>query len=331
MVCVFVMGKRTESQKSHSERIRVGISSCLLGDSVRYDGGHKHNRYISKVLGDFFEFVPACPEVAIGMGIPRPPIRLVGDPQSPRAVGIKDPALDVTAELDGFAGNSVENARRLSGYILKRGSPSCGMTRVKVFGTKGMPTTGGSGIFARRLMKEIPLMPFEEEGRLTDPVIRENFIARVYVFHRWQALTAVGITPGKLVEFHTRHKMQIRSHGEIAYANLGRLVADAGAKEINGLAEEYVATLMKALSRPATREQHGNVLSHLAGYLKRDIGPEDKAELVRLIDEYRQGSVPLAAPITLLKHHFRRCPDPYVGHQFYLEPHPEELQLRSFL
>ena len=197
------MGKEHGHEHAPAERIRVGVSSCLLGDSVRYDGGHKYNRYITKVLSGFFEFVPACPEVAIGMGIPRPPVRLVGDPQSPRAVGVKDPTLDVTAKLNAFAGSSVENARRLSGYILKRGSPSCGMTRVKVFGTRGMPTTGGSGIFARRLMKEIPLMPFEEEGRLADPVLRENFIARVYVFQRWQALTAVGVTPGKLVEFHT--------------------------------------------------------------------------------------------------------------------------------
>jgi uncharacterized protein YbgA (DUF1722 family)/uncharacterized protein YbbK (DUF523 family) len=331
MVCIFTMAKKNDSASPPPERIRVGISSCLLGDTVRYDGGHKHNRYITKILSGFFEFVPACPEVAIGMGIPRPPIRLVGDPQSPRAVGIKDPTWDLTAELDAYAGASVEKARLLSGYIFKRGSPSCGMASVKVFGSKGTRTAGGTGIFARRLMGEIPLMPAEEEARLTDPVLRENFIARVYVYRRWQVLAAVGVTPARLVEFHTRHEMLIRSHGEVAYAHLDRLAADAGAKEINGLAGEYAAILMKALSRPATRKQHGNVLSQLAGYLKRDIDPGGKAELVRLINEYRLGHVPLVAPITMLRHHFQRSPDPYVGHQVYLEPYPEALQLRSFI
>jgi len=325
------MGKERGHEHAPAERIRVGISSCLLGDSVRYDGGHKHNRYVTEILGGFFEFVPACPEVAIGMGVPRPPIRLIGDPQSPRAVGIRDPTLDVTVDLDAYAGASVENARCLSGYIFKAGSPSCGVAGVQVFGGKGMPTRGGTGIFARRLMKEMPLMPVEEEGRLTDPVLRENFIARVYVYYRWQAMAAVGITPAKLVEFHTRHKMLIRCHGEVAYAHLGRLVAEAGARDIDALAGEYVALLMKTLSRPATRKQHGNVLSHLAGYLKGDIDPGDKAALVRLIDDYRLGRVPLVVPFTMLKHHFRRCPDPYVGHQFYLQPHPEALQLRNFL
>lgn len=325
------MGKVNDPANPPAELIPVGISSCLLGDTVRYDGGHKHNRYITKILSGVFEFVPACPEVAIGMGIPRPPIRLVGDPQSPRAVGIKDPTLDVTAELDAYAGASVEKARLLSGYLFKRGSPSCGMARVKVFGSKGTRTTGGRGIFARRLMGEIPLMPTEEEARLTDPVLRENFIARVFVYHRWQALAAVGITPAKLVEFHSRHKMLIRSHGEVGYARLGTLVADAGVKEIDALAGEYVAGLMKTLSRPATRKQHGNVLSHLVGYLKGDIGPGGKAELVRLINEYRLGCVPLVVPITMLKHHFRRSPDPYVGYQYYLEPYPDALQLRNFI
>ena len=325
------MGKENDPANRSPERIRVGISSCLLGDTVRYDGGHKHNRYITKLLSGFFEFVPACPEVAIGMGIPRSPIRLVGDPQSPRAVGIKDPTLNVTAELDAYAGASVERVRLLSGYIFKRGSPSCGMARVTVFGSNGTRKTGGTGIFARRLIGEIPLMPVVDEARLRDPVLRENFIARVYVYRRWQAMAAVGTTPAKLVEFHTRHKMLIRSHGEVTYAHLGRLVADADAKEIDALSGEYIGVLMKTLSCPATRKQHSNVLSHLAGNLKRDIDPGDKAELVRLIDEYRLGRVALVVPVTMLKHHFRRCPDPYVGHQVYLEPHPEELQLRNFI
>jgi len=325
------MGKENDPANRPPERIRVGISSCLLGDTVRYDGGHKHNRYITKLLSGFFEFVSTCPEVAIGMGVPRPPIRLVGDPQSPRAVGIKDPTLDVTDALDTYAGASVEKVRLLSGYIFKRGSPSCGMARVKVFGSKGARMSGGTGIFARRLIGEIPLMPVEEEAGLTDPALRENFIARVFVYRRWQAMTAAGITPAKLVEFHTRHKMLIRCHGTVAYAQLDRLAADAGAEVVEGLAGEYVALLMETLSRPASREQHGTVLAELAGYLKRDIDPRDQAELARLIDEYRLGRVPLVVPITMLKHHFRRSPNAYAVHQYYLEPHPEALQLRNFI
>jgi uncharacterized protein YbgA (DUF1722 family)/uncharacterized protein YbbK (DUF523 family) len=311
--------------------IRVGISSCLLGESVRYDSGHKRNRYITQILGRFFEFVPACPEVAIGLGVPRPPIRLQGNPGNPRAVGVTDSTFDVTAELDEFARSRIEPSRAFSAYIFKRGSPSCGMERVKVFDSNGMPSAHGAGIFAQRLMQEIPLMPVEEEGRLTDPVLRENFVTRVYVYHRWQRMLGGGITPGRLVDFHTRHKMLIRAHGEVGYQRLGRLVAEAGSRDMAPLADEYLNELMRTLKRPATRKQHSNVLSHLAGYLKREIDSGDKAELVRLIDEYRLGRVPLVVPITMLKHHFRRCPDPYVGHQFYLEPHPEALQLRNFI
>jgi uncharacterized protein YbgA (DUF1722 family)/uncharacterized protein YbbK (DUF523 family) len=312
-------------------RIRVGVSSCLLGESVRYDSGHKQNRYITQVLGRFFDFVPACPEVAIGLGVPRPPIRLRGDPQNPRAVAVTDSTFDVTAALDEYARSRVGPSRAFSAYIFKRGSPSCGMERVKVFDSNGVPSANGAGIFARRLMQEIPRMPVEEEGRLTDPVLRENFITRVYVYHRWQRMLEAGIRPGRLVEFHTRHKMLIRAHGEAGYLRLGRLVAEAGSRDMAQIADEYLDLLMQTIKRPATRKQHGNVLSHLAGYLKRRIDSGDKAELVRLIDEYRLGRVPLVVPVTMLKHHFRRCPDPYVGHQFYLEPHPEELQLRNFV
>ncbi|HSS62795.1 MAG TPA: DUF523 and DUF1722 domain-containing protein [Gammaproteobacteria bacterium] len=325
------MDSKQDTGHTPGGRIRVGVSSCLLGESVRYDSGHKQNRYITQILGRFFEFVPACPEVAIGLGVPRPPIRLRGDPGRPRAVGVTDSTFDVTDKLDEYARSRVETARGLSGYIFKRGSPSCGMERVKVFDSKGMPSAHGAGIFARRLMEELPLMPVEEEGRLTDPVLRENFITRIYVYYRWQHMREGGITSARMVEFHTRHKMLVRAHGEAGYQRLGRLVAEAGTRDLSHLAEEYLDVLMRTIKQPATRKQHSNVLSHLAGYLKRDIDAGDRAELVRLIDEYRLGRVPLVVPVTMLKHHFRRCPDPYVGHQFYLEPHPEELQLRNYI
>lgn len=325
------MGHNKHSSQFGPPKIRVGISSCLLGKTVRYDGGHKHNRYITKILGKFFEFVPICPEIAIGLGTPRPSVRLVGDVETPRAVGTKNPDLDVTERLDQYGAAMVKTCRPLSGYIFKRGSPSCGMERVKVFIQAGTPSSAGTGIYAKRILSALPLLPAEEEGRLTDPVLRENFVSRVFVYRRWQLLESEGVTPGALVRFHTRHKMLIRAHDEGGYARLGRLVADAGNGNLETLVKEYAALLMKTLKRPATRRQHSNVLSHLAGYLKRDIDAGDKAELVRLIEEYRLGRVPLAVPITTLKHHFRRCPDAYVGHQVYLDPHPEELQLRNFI
>ena len=325
------MVDKNPPSSAHPTRIKVGVSSCLLGEEVRYDGGHKHNRYLTKILARFFEFVPICPEVAIGLGTPRPSIRLVGDPLSPRAIIAKKNNLDVTGPLDEYAKSMVESCRPLSGYMFKRNSPSCGMERVRVFNESGMPARAGTGIYAKRIMSELPLMPVEEEGRLTDAVLRENYITRVFVYRRWQELVAGGLTPAGLVNFHTRHKMLIRAHGENEYARLGRLVANAGSEDIESLSGEYVALLMQTLKRPATRKQHSNVLSHLAGYLKRDIDAGDKAELVRLIEEYRLGRVPLVVPITMLKHHFRRCPDPYVGHQVYLDPYPEELQLRNFI
>jgi uncharacterized protein YbgA (DUF1722 family)/uncharacterized protein YbbK (DUF523 family) len=325
------MDSKPDAVHTSGSRIRIGISSCLLGNSVRYDSGHKQNRYITQILCRFFEFVPACPEVAIGLGVPRPPIRLWGDADNPRAVSVTDSTFDVTEKLGDYARSCEKTARAFSGYLFKRGSPSCGMERVKVFDSKGMPSSHGAGVFARRLMQQLPLMPVEEEGRLRDPVLRENFITRVYVYHRWQRMQQESLTAGQLVEFHTRHKMLIRAHGEVGYQRLGRLVADAGTRDIAELAEEYLCVLMESIKRPATRKQHSNVLSHLAGYLKRDIDAGDKAELVRVIDDYRLGRVPLVVPITMLKHHFRRCPDPYVGHQFYLQPHPEELRLRNFI
>lgn len=325
------MDSKLDAVHTSGPRIRVGISSCLLGKSVRYDSGHKQNPYITQILCRFFEFVPTCPEVAIGLGVPRPPIRLRGDAENPRAVGVTDSTFDVTDKLDDYARSWGKAARAFSGYIFKRGSPSCGMERVKVFDSKGTQSSHGAGIFSRRLMQKLPLMPVEEEGRLTDPVLRENFITRVYVYHRWQRMQQESLTAGRLVEFHTRHKMLIRAHGEVGYQRLGRLVAEAGTRDLQDLAEQYLDALMRAIRRPATRKQHSNVLSHLAGYLKRDIDAGDKAELVRVIDDYRLGRVPLVVPITMLKHHFRRRPDPYVGHQFYLQPHPEELQLRNFI
>jgi len=313
------------------EKIPVGISSCLLGAEVRYDGGHKRDPYINGTLGQYFEFVPVCPELAIGMGVPRAPIRLVGDPQRPRARGVKDSSRDVTDALEDYGRRMGGELTAICGYILKRGSPSCGMERVKVYSETGMPAGAGSGIYARTFMARQPLLPVEEEGRLGDPVLRENFVARVFVYHRWQQLVAAGLTPARLIDFHACHKLTVMSHSQAAYRRLGRLVAEAGTRELAELAQAYVSELMTALRRRATPKQHVNVMQHLMGYLKKYLDAADKAELLDTLEAYRRGELPLIVPITLLRHHFRRHPHPYVERQYYLSPHPRELMLRNLL
>ncbi len=312
-----------------SARIRIGISSCLLGQEVRYDGGHKHNGYITESLGQFFEFVPFCPEVAIGLGIPRPPIRLVRHGQAIEARGVKDPALDVTDKLTAYACKVAAKLDAVSGYILKKNSPSCGMERVKVYSAKGMPVATAAGIYAGALMQELPELPFEEEGRLMDPVLRENFIERVFVYHRWQELTRGRLTARALVEFHTRHKFIVLAHDEKRYRALGRRVAGAGRSGLAELGRDYIRQLMAALRKPATRTRHANVLQHITGFFKRQLGADDKRELQGLIDSYRRGQVPLVVPITMIRHYLRRFPDDYLTGQYYLAPHPDELMLRN--
>jgi len=310
-----------------SARIRIGISSCLIGQAVRYDGGHKHNEYITCSLGQFFDFVPFCPEVAIGLGIPRPPIRLVKVGAGVRARGIRDAQLDVTGKLTAYADKVAPQLQRLSGYILKKNSPSCGMERVKLYNLNGMPAGTAPGVYAGRLQALHPELPFEEEGRLMDPVLRENFVERVFVYHRWQQLAVKRLTARALVEFHTRHKFIVLAHDEKAYRTLGRLVAGAGRGTATGLGEQYIRLLMQALRKPATRTRHSNVLQHLAGFFKKHMDADDKRELQEVITNYRRGRLPRVVPVTLLRHYLRRHPDPYLSDQHYLAPHPDELML----
>lgn len=313
------------------QKIRVGISSCLLGEEVRFDGGHKRDSYVTGTLAEYFEFVPVCPEVAIGLGTPRPPIRLVRSGDDVRVVGVKDPSVDVTDALRDYARTMAGELTDISGYLFKRGSPSCGMERVKVYSGKGMPVTQSAGAYAGIFMEMRPLLPYEEEGRLGDPVLRENFIERVFVYRRWQNLLGEGLTAKKLVDFHTEHKYLLLAHGQSAYRRIGRLVAQAGSRPLDALAQEYVTELMTALKRRATRKQHVNVLQHLFGYVSDDLDVADRAEMVETIEEYREGIVPLIVPITLLKHHLRRHPNDYLQRQYYLTPHPKELMLRNML
>ena len=327
------MSTREKSESTENEllleKIRVGVSSCLLGQEVRFDGGHKRDNYLTGTLSGYFDFIPFCPEAAVGLGIPRQPIRLVRRGEEIRAVGVRTPELDPTDQLAAFAERTARQLGEISGYILKKDSPSCGMERVKIYNDKGMPERKGVGIYAGVLMQRLPLLPVEEEGRLGDAVLRENFIERVFVYHRWQRLVRKGLSAKGLIEFHSDHKFLILSHQQKAYRELGRLVANAGGSDLEKLAGEYVAILMNALKRPARPRQHVNVLEHLLGFLKEHLDKSDREEMAETIAQYREGLLPLIVPITLIRHHFRRHPDPYIQRQYYISPHPKELMLRN--
>jgi uncharacterized protein YbgA (DUF1722 family)/uncharacterized protein YbbK (DUF523 family) len=309
---------------------RVGVSACLLGHQVRYDGGHKRDAFIMGPLSKHLEFVPICPETAIGLGVPRPTIRLQGDITRPRLVGSDDPAWDLTREMERYAERQVEALRDLCGYILKKNSPSCGMERVKVFNESGgHAERKGRGVFARILMQRLPLLPVEEEGRLNDAVLRENFINRIYVMQRWQKLMGEELRAASLIEFHTAHKYLVMAHSQAAYQRLGRLLSNLAQTDLQVTAAAYIEELMIALKRHVSRNRHVNVLQHIMGYLKRQIDSSDKQELSESIEAYRRGETPLIVPITLLRHYFRRQPDPYMAKQLYLRPHPDKLGLRN--
>jgi uncharacterized protein YbgA (DUF1722 family)/uncharacterized protein YbbK (DUF523 family) len=307
--------------------IRLGISTCLLGENVRFDGGHKADEFLIQTLGRYVEWVPVCPEVEIGLGTPRESLRLVGNPEAPRLVAPKSGS-DHTEAMQTWARARLEEvaALELHGYVLKKDSPSCGLFRVRVYGAKGVPVRTGQGIFARELVGRFPLLPVEEEGRLNDMRLRENFIERVFAYYRWTQMLGTDATPAELVRFHTAHKLTLLAHSPPHQQEMGRLVSRARDRVI----DTYGRLFMVALGVLGTPKKHASVLHHLMGYLKKMLSSADKAELLELIDEYRRGMVPLVVPLTLLKHHISRHPVPeWVHQQVYLNPYPKEMMLRN--
>jgi uncharacterized protein YbgA (DUF1722 family)/uncharacterized protein YbbK (DUF523 family) len=320
-------------EQKHLEEptIRLGVSTCLLGEQVRYDGGHKLDRFLVNTLGPFVEWVPVCPEFEIGLGVPRESLRLVGDPEAPRLIAQKS-GQDHTERMQTWARERLEElaAIKLHGFVFKKDSPSSGLFRVRVYDDKGMPRRVGTGIFPSEVMKRFPLLPLEEEGRLHDMRLRENFIERIFVHYHWTRLLEEDPKPGGLVRFHTAHKLTLMAHSPSHYQEMGRLVAQAGSLPWEELVETYGSLLMEGLRVLGTPGKHTNVLQHLMGFLKDALSKEDKAELLGLIEDHRTGLVPLIVPLTLLKHHLRRhaVPD-WVHQQVYLNPYPKELMLRN--
>jgi uncharacterized protein YbgA (DUF1722 family)/uncharacterized protein YbbK (DUF523 family) len=312
------------------KKMALGVSSCLMGEPVRYDAGHKHDRYITDTLGPFFRFVPVCPEVEYGLDVPREPMRLVGDPANPRLVTIRT-GIDHTRGMKTWAERRLRELETedLSGFIFKSRSPSSGIRGVKVYTAGGMPGRQGAGIFGGAFVRRFPLMPVEDEGRLHDLGLRENFLERVFAYSRWREYEKSDGSVGGLVAFHTAHKLLIMAHSVQHYRAMGRLVANARRKKPENLRPEYAASLMEALRLIATVRKNTNVLQHVMGYFKKLLSPDEKQELLEVIGQYHKGLVPLIVPVTLLGHYVRKFDEPYLKGQHYLNPHPLELKLRN--
>jgi uncharacterized protein YbgA (DUF1722 family)/uncharacterized protein YbbK (DUF523 family) len=312
------------------ESVRVGVSSCLLGSEVRWDGGHKRERFLTDVLAPFVEWVPVCPELELGMGVPREPVHLSRAGGEIRMLGNRS-GEDWTARMRAFAARRAREiaAADLCGYVLKKDSPSCGMERVKVKAEAGPGKRDGRGLFAEALLELLPALPVEEEGRLNDAALRENWLERVFAYRRLRSLFERRWTLGELVAFHAAHKLQLLAHSTEAYRRLGRLVARAKQIPRVELRDGYERAFMAALAVRATRGRHVNVLEHCMGYLRERVDAGVRASLAAQIADYRGGLVPLIVPVTMLRHYVAQLGIAYLAQQVYLDPHPKELMLRN--
>jgi len=313
------------------DQVRLGISACLLGENVRWNGGHKLDHFLRDTLGQYVAYVPVCPEVEAGFGIPRETFRLVGDADNPRLVKTKSQT-EHTDQMLRWAKNRVKELEKenLCGFIFKKDSPSSGLMRVKVYNEKGMPEKKGVGLFAREFTRHFPLIPVEEEGRLHDPRLRENFIEQIFTFKRWREKVAEKPGIGNVVDFHTRNKLLILSHSPECGRSMGKLVAGAKQMGMDAFYRQYEDQLISALRLKPTVKKHINVLQHIMGYFKKQLSPDEKKELLEVFDQYKSGFVPLLVPMTLVNHYVRKYDQPYLKQQSYLNPHPVELKLRTY-
>jgi uncharacterized protein YbgA (DUF1722 family)/uncharacterized protein YbbK (DUF523 family) len=312
------------------DKIKIGVSACLLGQKVRFDGGHKHDRFITDTLGQYLEFCPVCPEVEAGFPVPRESFRLVGDRENPRLKTVKT-NVDHTDRMLKWAQSRVRELEKenLCGFIFKSKSPSSGMERVKVYSEKGIPEKTGVGMFARVFMDNFPLIPVEEEGRLHDPKLRENFIESIFVLKNWRKTKEKNPNVGHVVDFHTRQKLLLLSHSPSHYRSMGKLVAEGKKHSMDQLLTLYETDLLTALKLKTTLKKNINVLQHILGYFKKQLSADEKQEVLEIIEQYRSGNIPLIVPITLLNHFVRKYQEPYLMKQTYLNPHPVDLKLRN--
>ncbi|WP_394246310.1 YbgA family protein [Vibrio profundi] len=309
--------------------IRVGVSACVVGEKVRFDSGHKQSNFVTKELTKVFSLIPICPEVGIGMSVPRPTIRLISNEERIALVETKDPTKDYTEQMLSYSRDKAKELinKELCGYIVCAKSPTCGMERVKIY-AHSQATKSGVGLYTQELQKAMPWLPIEEDGRLNDPVLKENFIARVYCLKDFYDSMEDAPSPGKIVAFHSRYKLTLMAHHPESYKKMGKLVANVKQYEPQEFFQLYRLALMEAISHKATRKNNTNTLMHIQGYFKRALDQVEKQELSKLIDDYRVGVLPLLAPLTLINHYLKKYPDSYLAQQRYLEPYPEELRLR---
>jgi uncharacterized protein YbgA (DUF1722 family)/uncharacterized protein YbbK (DUF523 family) len=311
-------------------KIKMGISSCLLGNNVRWNGSHRHDRYLTDTLGQYVEWVPVCPEVEIGLGTPRETLRLVGDPDDPQLVATKT-GVDHTDRMKKWARGHLRTLEKenLCGFIFKSDSPSSGMIRVKVYGNKGMPRKKGVGIFARAFMEYFPLIPVEDDGRLRNPLIRENFIDQVFTLKNWRDTRSRRSCVGNVVDFHSRNKLVLMAHSPRHLKQMGAMVAGGKRMGYTLLYIEYEKLLLEALRLKTTINKHFNVMMHMLGYFRKQLTADEKQELLEVMEHYKQSLVPLVVPLILFKHYVRKYDQPYLEQQSYLTPHPLDLKLRN--
>ena len=311
--------------KFNPDTIQLGISACLLGQEVRYDGGHKRSPFCCDTLNSFVSYVPICPEMSIGLGSPRPSIRLEFSHQG--VVAKCSDGRNLSAQLEAFSSRTAQQLKHLSGYVFCAKSPSCGMQRVKIHQQNGYNLNNGVGIYARHIMQQYPALPVEENGRLNDAQLRENFITRVYAYHNWKKMLHQGVTPASLIRFHSQYKYMLMAHHPQSYRQLGQLLSDLSG-DLDTIVTTYQLQFMTALKHLATRRNQSNTLQHIYGYFKDKLTCRQRGELTRLIDDYRMGAMPIQAPLTLIQHYLNEHPDDYIAQQHYLQPHPPELALR---
>ena len=311
--------------------VKIGISQCLLGEKVRYDGNHSHDRFLTQTLGLFVDYLPVCPEVECGMPTPREAVRLVGDPECPRLVTQKT-GIDKTQQMNTWIHTRLKELEKedLCGFIFKSKSPSSGLYRIRVYGDDGKVRKTGTGLFAGAFTRHFPRVPVEEAGRLQDPRLRELFIENIFSFQRWRKFLDAPFKMGRLVDFHTRNKLLILSHSPEIYRKMGKLVAAGKSMDVPELIDTYESHLIKALRLKTTVKKQINVLSHIMGFFKNELNGDEKKELLSVFDQYRSGYVPLIVPLTLIKHYVMKYDNEWLKKQTYLNPHPIELKLRNY-
>jgi uncharacterized protein YbgA (DUF1722 family)/uncharacterized protein YbbK (DUF523 family) len=309
--------------------IPVGVSACVIGEQVRFDGGHKRARFVTEDLDQLFDFRPVCPEVGSGMGVPRPVIRQVKTPGGIRILDSRNSTIDLTPALQQYTDLMVPTLDDLCGYIVCAKSPTCGMERVKVYNREGTgSTSSGTGLFTKTLMEAFPWLPVEEDGRLCDPLLRENFITRVYALHDYYQSVQGALSARSFIAYHSRYKLLLMACSPEHYRSMGKLLSNMQGLDLEQLFVEYRMQLMTALKNVSNRKLHTNTLMHIQGYFKKRLDSAERQAFARLVDDYRTGHVPLMSPLTLINHYLLKYPDEYLQQQVYLNPYPQQLKLR---